>query len=200
MEDNIITLENIEKLKQSTESSLSRKIVSSSDFERLSDAVFKKTNVLISPTTLKRIWGYIKDGSSPRISTLSAIAAFLGYNDFHDFLKSHAEQDESLILAMPTALEASCMDKGDRIEISWIPDRRCLAEYLGNNMFQVIEARNSKIGAGCLFRCSMFIEKAPLYTEVVDRETGHCSTYIAGSRHGIRFRIKDMKKESNGKI
>lgn len=99
---------------------------------------------------------------------MSAIAAFLGYNDFHDFIKSHAEQDESLILAMSSALEASRMNIGDRIEISWIPDRECTAEYLGNNMFQVIEARNSKIEAGYLFRCSMFIEKAPLYTEVVD--------------------------------
>ncbi|GAA0549479.1 hypothetical protein [Chitinophaga japonensis] len=54
------------------------------DFEKLSDAIYERTEVRLSVTTLKRIWGKLKYGSAPTITTLNALARFAGYADWKD--------------------------------------------------------------------------------------------------------------------
>jgi hypothetical protein len=58
------------------------------DFEKLSSAIEDKTNVLLSITTLKRIWGKIKYDHSPTLTTLNTLARFLDYDDWRSFTKS----------------------------------------------------------------------------------------------------------------
>ena len=55
------------------------------DFEKLSDAIFERTEVRLSVTTLKRIWGKLKYDSAPTLTTLNALAQFAGYADWRDF-------------------------------------------------------------------------------------------------------------------
>lgn len=58
------------------------------DFLTLSSAIYRKTKERVSPTTLKRMWGYVSDQKSqPRNSTLDILARFLGYDDFYAFNK-----------------------------------------------------------------------------------------------------------------
>ena len=54
-------------------------------FIELSDLIQSKTGVLLSPTTLKRVWGRVNYESSPSISTLNTLAQFAGYNNWRDF-------------------------------------------------------------------------------------------------------------------
>lgn len=54
-------------------------------FESLSDLVFDKTKVCLSPLTLKRIWGKVKYDSKPSASTLDALARFLDYNSWIEY-------------------------------------------------------------------------------------------------------------------
>ncbi len=61
------------------------KIRTPKDFEQLSDEIFKVTHQKLSPTTLKRIWGYVQDGSNPRESTLDIMAQFLNYQSWEHF-------------------------------------------------------------------------------------------------------------------
>ena len=57
-------------------------------FDELSEAIQKETTVLLSPTTLKRVWGKVNYNSAPSISTLNALAQFAGYANWRDFKNS----------------------------------------------------------------------------------------------------------------
>lgn len=54
-------------------------------FIELSETIKAETHVLLSPTTLKRVWGKIDYKSSPSISTLNTLSQFAGYINWRDF-------------------------------------------------------------------------------------------------------------------
>lgn len=61
------------------------------DFEKLSLEIEFKTKVVLSVSTLKRIWGKVKSSHSPSITTLNTLAQFLDYDDWRTF-----KQDEGI--------------------------------------------------------------------------------------------------------
>lgn len=65
----------------------------SQDFENLSEQIFQKTHVVLSASTLKRIWGKVRYESTPQLSTLDALARFLDYPTWRDFVRSYTQQD-----------------------------------------------------------------------------------------------------------
>ena len=58
------------------------------DFEKLSSLIEDKTAVVLSVTTLKRIWGKVRYDHSPTLTTLNTLARFLDYEDWRSFEKS----------------------------------------------------------------------------------------------------------------
>lgn len=54
-------------------------------FIELSETIEKETHVLLSPTTLKRVWGRVNYENAPSISTLNALSQFAGYLNWRDF-------------------------------------------------------------------------------------------------------------------
>jgi hypothetical protein len=54
-------------------------------FIELSETIQKHTNILLSPTTLKRIWGKVNYNSAPSISTLNTLSKFIDYQNWRDF-------------------------------------------------------------------------------------------------------------------
>ncbi len=54
-------------------------------FIELSDRIQQKTKVLLSPVTLKRVWGRVDYQSSPSITTLNTLAQFAGFQNWRDF-------------------------------------------------------------------------------------------------------------------
>lgn len=72
-------------LRKDLEAAVGRKMVVPRDFEKLSERVFQSVHMKISPTTLKRLWGYLKDGTMPRESTLDILSQFLGHEDWNAY-------------------------------------------------------------------------------------------------------------------
>lgn len=64
------------------------------DFESLSEKIFDKTEIMLSSTTLKRIWGKLKYDSIPNTNTLNALASFIGYESWLAF-KSAIDKKQS---------------------------------------------------------------------------------------------------------
>ena len=62
---------------EAVEKAVSMKMRTPKDFDFLRDRIYSKLNILISSTTLKRIWGYLVDESTPRDSSLSVLAQYL---------------------------------------------------------------------------------------------------------------------------
>ncbi|MDF7819253.1 hypothetical protein P1X15_16660 [Runella sp. MFBS21] len=66
------------------------------DFEKLSEQITEKTSVSLSVSTLKRIFGKVSYKSEPSMTTLNALAQFLDYEDWRDFLVKNTENTEVL--------------------------------------------------------------------------------------------------------
>lgn len=60
-------------------------------FSELSEAIQQETKVLLSPTTLKRVWGKINYKSSPSISTLNTLSQFIGFENWRAFKNNQAQ-------------------------------------------------------------------------------------------------------------
>ncbi|MCR5158940.1 MAG: hypothetical protein K6D37_07430 [Prevotella sp.] len=86
--------EKLNALKEAIEAKMGQKLLSNKDFISLADRIFDEQHVQISPTTLKRIWGYISEDVTPRIYTLDILARFVGAADWNDFIKAHGQHEE----------------------------------------------------------------------------------------------------------
>ena len=78
----------IKQLRRAVERTLGRKMQTNKDFDCLADSIYEKTHAKISTTTLKRLWGYLSEGVTPRRYTLDQLAHFVGYDDFDTFSAS----------------------------------------------------------------------------------------------------------------
>lgn len=56
------------------------------DFDFLSHCIFEECHQMVSPSTLKRIWGYVQSDSTPRSSSLTPLAQYIGYTDWEDYV------------------------------------------------------------------------------------------------------------------
>lgn len=59
------------------------------DFEVLSAKIESATRIKLSVATLKRIWGKVKYTSHPTLTTLDALALFMGYENWRTFQVQH---------------------------------------------------------------------------------------------------------------
>ncbi|WP_420579948.1 hypothetical protein [Reichenbachiella sp.] len=66
------------------------------EFEELSQIIFYKTGVNLSHTTLKRVWGRVKYESQPSISTLDALAKYLGHSSWSAYKRAQATSHPSI--------------------------------------------------------------------------------------------------------
>lgn len=69
------------------------------DFEKLSEAIEDATGVMLSVTTLKRLWGKLKYTNMPATTTLNTLAQFAGYADWREFKR--------LVAPLPGAFPAT---------------------------------------------------------------------------------------------
>ena len=82
------------KLRELIEGVIERKMKTPKDFEFLSECIFEKYHEKISPTTLKRLWGYLSESTTPRKSTLDILSMFVGYDNWKDFCKKNQREEE----------------------------------------------------------------------------------------------------------
>lgn len=84
-----------DNLKEAVEKIAGRLLYSHSDYTELSESIYQKTKTIISPTTLKRFWGYLKNESpNPQIRTLNVLAVFAGHHNWEDFCNHLDNQDD----------------------------------------------------------------------------------------------------------
>lgn len=174
----------MQQLKNIVIRQLGRTLESPADFEYLSEQIQKKTGEYLSPTTLKRVFGHIPYDRQLRPTTLSILARYAGYNGWQDYLdKQHVESG----FVAAQRISSKELSKGQKISLAWNPDRECLIEYLGEERFVVLHAKNCKLQIGDQFTTIQFILAQPLTaTNVVSvRERLQQDTYIAGAKTGL---------------
>lgn len=176
------------------------KPVSPLDFEALSKRIFNLSKSLLSPSTLKRLWGYRHENVSPRMSTLSILSRCAGYLDWEDWRNGQQHQHpvaSDQLLTPHIDVEAS-LEPGDLITLTWMPGRECVVEYLGSTLFEVRHSVATRLIAGVRFKCNIIIEGEPLYlTDIhlcgkgpIDGLREGC-VYVCGSSRGISFKLNN---------
>ena len=174
-------------LKREVERTFDRQLTEARDFEQLSHLLLSHTHERLSPTTLKRFWGYLKNEEvQTRPHTLDVLARFVGYKDYEDFCAKSDRLDE-VQSGIKTEVKVSTesLRRGQRLVITWRPDRRIVVEHLGNSQFEIVEAENTKLCVGDTFRCHLMIQHEPLYLDEVVHQGQPSMVYVAGQRDGV---------------
>ena len=174
----------IAELKRRIEENLKRKMKTPNDFIFLAGAIWNQSHLTISPTTLKRLWGYIDGADQTRNSTLDILSRFLGYDNWDDFIKKTGMESNSDEVLSPH-VKTKDLQVGDRVKVSWMPNRRCTFRYLGEEQFIVEEAENSKLKVGNTFFCSLFILGEPLYLTGLVQGKNPPIDFVVGNRDGL---------------
>ncbi|MBO8465135.1 MAG: hypothetical protein IAB93_03955 [Bacteroidetes bacterium] len=88
--------EQIECLKNEVCKKFGRTVEVSSDFSALSLSIQETTSESVSPSTLKRIFGYVKYGAEPSVATLSILSRYVGYAGWSDFCEKRTGEDSKV--------------------------------------------------------------------------------------------------------
>lgn len=160
------------------------------DFQWLSDQL-KSMGAKLSPTTLKRLWGYLPDGTTPRKSTLNALSQLLGYSSFSHFMASSCDTDEAASAPVLGASihPSSDLDINERVRLTWQPGRTCIIRHLGEGQFVVESSENTRLLAGNTFSCDLIIEGEPMYIDNLVQVGQKSTGYVCGKRNGIHYML-----------
>ena len=187
------TAQHIETLKHDVEKLIGNKPYSHGDFTKLSDEVFKASKEMISPTTLKRLWGYLRQESpTPQTRTLNVLATYLGFKGWLDYCTfQECKNDYSSEFVKHSAQHSFLMQPGEMIRISWYPERRITLIHEGDgDLFTVVTSDNSKLEPGMTLHCNSFTEKEPLLLKnIKGGSLTEACDYICGTIGGIEYEM-----------
>ncbi|HAE25137.1 MAG TPA: hypothetical protein DCG33_07330 [Prevotellaceae bacterium] len=180
----------ITTLRMDIEQEVKRKIRTPYDFEFLAGVIWERLHENISPTTLKRLWGYIDGADTTRRTTLCLLSQFLGFADWEAYLASLATRTDIESAAFEgEGIHINNLQPGDRVEVTWLPNRRCVFRYEGDARFTVVEAEHAKLHAGDTFDTTCFLVGKPMYLDNLQRDevpsTKESVSYVAGSKNGL---------------
>ena len=180
----------ITTLRMDIEHEVKRKIRTPYDFDFLAGVIWERLHENISPTTLKRLWGYIDGADTTRRTTLCLLSQFLGFDDWEAYAASLATRTDIESAAFEgEGIHINDLQPGDRVEVTWLPNRRCVFRYEGEAHFTVMEAENAKLHAGDSFDTTCFLVGKPMYLDNLQRDevpsTKESVSYVAGSKNGL---------------
>ena len=178
-------MSSLQELRRELEAAVGKPLKTSRDFDQLALMITERTRQPISPTTLKRMWGYLNEESSPRQFTLDLLARFLGYRDFNHFGQQQGVVQSGFVDAAVLYADELC--KGEKVCISWAPNRECVLNYLGEHKFEVERVLNSKLAVGDTFVCAQFFQKELLIVSDLVRGGKLMGTYAMGKQGGVTW-------------
>lgn len=178
-----------ELLCKAIEKKVGRTLVEPQDFVWLSELIEQQEHQTVGVNTLKRIWGFYGDGDiKTRRGTLDVLAHFLGFKDYATF--SMADGHDSSGRVLSRHIDGKRLAKGLFLRITWLPDRVCIVEHLGNACFIIRQVENSKLSVGDTFEAAVIIEGEPLYLSNLVHEGQPPVSYVAGVRSGgVHFEV-----------
>lgn len=178
----------VERLCRAVEGAMNQSMTSPTDFDRLAEAVFDRLHVMISSTTLKRMWGYLPHDSLPTRRTLNTLSLFVGFTDFDQFLLYSAEKGiaSSPVLSSHVDVREDLAVNAE-LTLYWYPDRVCSLRYLGDSRFMVTASLNTRLHEGDTFCCNLMIEGEPLYLSQLVQGDNPPVNYVCGKMGGIHF-------------
>lgn len=164
-------------------------------YDMMAEMVFKHTGNMLSPTTLRRFWGYQEADVTVSKHTLDVLSMFVGHRNWDDFTQAYLSQttdkstSNSNFIINTKAVKSADLAYGQQVVITWLPDRRIVVEHVSDDVFQVVSNENSKLQPGDIFHCSQLVNGMPLLCTNLQREGVMPMSYIGGKEGGISFTL-----------
>lgn len=183
----------LELLRHRVEETFGRSVTTSRNFDLLRESIYARTGVLLSATTLKRLWGYLDEDVTPRLHTLDTLSRYAGWKDWESFLSSVNAGIQS------GPVGSSCIDviadlqPGDTLMLTWLPDRECIMRHKGDGWFEIVSSLNTRLQAGDTFQCLHVIDSEPLYLDHLTRGGVGLGVYVCGRKTGVRFSVQEKR-------
>lgn len=181
-----MTSPEIEELKSLVEQKYGKILATTTDFEEFSLYLEKKTCGTVSPSTLKRLYGYVSDNHKPRMVTLDVLSQYIGHKSYMEFthwLKTSTKYNSSFFKA--NQLVSSDLREGSLVSIGWSPNRLLLLRYLGDSTYEIEKSENSKLLPGDRFVTGCFIKEQPLFLPYIERGGERTASFVAGRNGGL---------------
>lgn len=179
----------INELLNKVEEHYGQKLHTSTDFDEFSLMLKRRGFGHVSASTLKRLWAYVNDTHTPRVSTLDILASYIGYSSFDAFtewLKTSSSYNSSFFSASHLS-SGTDIHIGADLAIGWLPNRIVRLKYLGNSEYEVTRSENSKLMKGDRFMTGCFIKGQPLFLPYIIRNGEKTPSFIAGRNGGISY-------------
>lgn len=183
----ILSFNILEQLKRKSGLSLT----TPNDIEALALDIQTVTGERLGINTLKRLTGFIGDEREPRLTTLQIIAQYLGYATWEQAMDMDGCENSDFDTT-PEELRSCDLTTGTMVEVRYLPDRRVLFQYQGDNWFVVLESENSKLHAGDKAAITILIQDYPLVATDVIREGNNLGSFTAGKSQGIIFTLEEQ--------
>lgn len=158
-------------------------------FVKLSVLIEEKCKEHISITTFERLWGYsTRNANNVSERILDILAEFIDAGNWEKFCKALLNSKDSVLFENIDIINCNNLKKGDRVRLTWRPDRVCDIEYLGDYRFVAIRTENSSIKPGDTFRCFQIQTSRELYMDEFTRN-GEAeesnARYVVGQINGL---------------
>ena len=178
----------LQSLLSAVEKKYGAPLQSTNDFNVLAAILKFEGRETLSSSTLKRLWNYVSQETTPRRATLDVLARFVGYKDFKDYRLSllGSATDSSAFLDV-SILTADEVEQNGKVTIGWEPNRVVRLRKVGDSLFEVEESINSKLREGDRLQCSCFFTGLPLIIPSVQRGEDRLPSFIAGKSTGLNL-------------
>ena len=184
-----IEREQLARLKKDIERYISRVLNSPADYIYLSEKLQNEGHGYISPTTLKRVWGYISDKGEqyhPSTFTLNSLCKLIGFHDISEYCSQSVNIQSKEYKG--EYIETHTLPADTIITLLWQPNRKVQLRYAGAENFEVVDNENSRLRVGDIVQCNSLTQHAPAFFRV-RREGLKPFSYVAGSAQGIFYHI-----------
>ena len=176
----------IASLRNEVETVAGREMRTPADFEWLAAEIWNRMHERLSPTTLKRLWGYVSGAEAPRHYTLDVLSRFAGYDSFAAYKQVlHERREDESDIFRAEGINAADLKEGDVVEVTWLPDRRCRFRCDGNGCFTVLLSENAKLSAGDTFTAAAFLVGQPMYLDRLVHDGTEVGSYVGAFKHGV---------------
>lgn len=178
----------LQSLLSAVEKKYGAPLQSTNDFNVLAAILKFEGRETLSSSTLKRLWNYVSQETTPRRATLDVLARFVGYKDFKDYrLSLLGNATDSSAFLDVSILTADEVEQNGKVTIGWEPNRVVRLRKVGDSLFEVEESINSKLREGDRLQCSCFFKGLPLIIPSVQRGEDRLPSFIAGKSTGLNL-------------
>lgn len=146
--------------------------------------------LVLNEDTIRRIWGFRDSGYKHiRRSTIDILCKYAGYSGWEAFVKANNRSltADSLEFVDNNAVRAEDLNIGDKVAISWLPDRLCTLLYCGQANWRVLEVCHSHtLHVGDVFSSSIIAVHRPFYLDNVTRDGKNIGGILIAKEYGIQ--------------